>query len=96
MIEAALARLDGTWGKAIDDLEDLVSIPSISAEGFPPDELERSARVIAALLTEYGLQDVEVLRPEAGHPTVVGHRYCNGAGPQVLLYAHHDVQPHRR
>ena len=78
----------------VDELIALSRIPGVSAAGFDPQELERSADAVADLLGRVGLSGVEVLRLEGAHPYVVGE--WMGAGedaPTAILYAHHDVQP---
>lgn len=79
------------------DLEALVRIPSISSPGADPTALDRSAALVAALLTEAGVpaQVLTVTTPAGlvGRPAVVGHRSGPPGAPTVLLYAHHDVQP---
>ena len=74
------------------DLERLVRIPSVSAEGHDPAPLVRSADLVAELLRAVGA-DTRVLRAEGGHPAVVGYLKAPSGKPTVLLYAHHDVQP---
>jgi cysteinylglycine-S-conjugate dipeptidase len=75
------------------DLEDLVRIPSVSADPAASGPLRRSAEAVSALLTAAGLPDVEILQVEGGQPAVLGHRPGPAGAPTVLLYAHHDVQP---
>jgi cysteinylglycine-S-conjugate dipeptidase len=76
------------------DLEELVRIPSISASPEHADDVRRSATATAALLTDAGLQDVEVLGLEGMAPAVTGSwLHAGDHAPTVLLYAHHDVQP---
>ncbi len=75
------------------DLERLVRIPSVSADPAAAQHMAQSARAVAALLTQAGLPDVEVLTAAGGQPAVVGHRPGPPGAPTVLLYAHHDVQP---
>src|SRR5690349_8992228 len=75
------------------DLEDLVRIPSVSADPAASGSLRRSAEAVSALLTAAGVPDVEILQVEDGQPAVLGHRPGPAAAPTVLLYAHHDVQP---
>jgi len=92
--DAVLHTLDRELPRALDELRGLVRIPGVSAPGFDPAEVERSAEAVAALLRDAGLEAVEVVRVEGAHPYVLGEWL--GAGPQaptVLLYAHHDVQP---
>jgi acetylornithine deacetylase/succinyl-diaminopimelate desuccinylase-like protein len=90
VIAAAKARLDETLAQ----LATLARIPSVSAKGFDPREVVRSAEAVAELFAELGLEGVELLRVGGAHPCVVGEWRGAGAGaPTALLYAHHDVQP---
>src|SRR5262249_20730291 len=83
------ARLDH-WKRA---LVDLCRIPSMSASGFPPEEVRRSARAVAQALRDAGVQHVEVLEIPGVHPYVYGDWLHRPGAPTVLLYGHHDVQP---
>lgn len=76
-----------------DTLADLVRIPSVSASGYPADEVRRSAETIADLLRAEGFSDVDLLEVDGAHPAVYGHIPGPEGAPTVLLYAHHDVQP---
>jgi cysteinylglycine-S-conjugate dipeptidase len=75
------------------DLERLVRIPSVSAEPAARPQLQASAGEVAALLSQAGLPEVDVLTVDGGQPAVVGRRPAPPGAPTVLLYAHHDVQP---
>lgn len=79
---------------AIDELVALSRIPSVSAAGFDPAEVEKSADAVADLLRRTGLENVEVLRLGDAHPYVVGDwLHAGPEAPTALVYAHHDVQP---
>jgi acetylornithine deacetylase/succinyl-diaminopimelate desuccinylase-like protein len=93
MVREALGDLDARldhWKRA---LVDLCRIPSMSAAGFPPDEVRRSAQAVAQTLRDAGVEHVEVLEIPGVHPYVYGDWLRRPGAPTVLLYGHHDVQP---
>ncbi len=75
------------------ELDRLIRIPSVSAPGHDPELVRASADAVARLLTEAGLEDVQLLEVEGAHPAVYGRAEGPPDAPTVLLYAHHDVQP---
>jgi acetylornithine deacetylase/succinyl-diaminopimelate desuccinylase-like protein len=90
----ALEALERDFGRAVDELVALARIPGVSAPGFDPGEVVRSAEAVAELCRGSGLQQVEVVRIADAHPYVLAEWL--GAGPDAptaLVYAHHDVQP---
>jgi acetylornithine deacetylase/succinyl-diaminopimelate desuccinylase-like protein len=90
VIEALERRSDATQRELVA----LARIPGVSAAGFDPGELERSAAAVAELLRDVGLEEVRVLRLPGAHPYVVGeHCHAGPEAPTALVYAHHDVQP---
>jgi acetylornithine deacetylase/succinyl-diaminopimelate desuccinylase-like protein len=92
-LEKALAALERGSERTLADLVALARIPSVSAAGFDPAQVERSAEGAAALLESCGLR-AEVLRLPGAHPAAYGEWLGAGpAAPTVLVYAHHDVQP---
>lgn len=76
-----------------EDLDSLVRIPSVSAPGYDPGEVRRSADFTASLLSTAGFGDVQTLEIEGAHPAVFAYIPAPDGAPTVLLYAHHDVQP---
>jgi acetylornithine deacetylase/succinyl-diaminopimelate desuccinylase-like protein len=91
-------KVDAAFPVALANLGDLVRIPGIAWDAFDPQQLERSAEAVAALLRDTGVFElVEIRRAEAhgkvGAPAVVARREARNGRPQILLYAHHDVQP---
>jgi len=77
-------------------LEHLVSIPSVSTEGYDaydPGEVRRSAEETGSWLQRSGLGGVRLLEVDGAHPAIFGRTPGPAGSPTVLLYAHHDVQP---
>lgn len=92
-MEAAAHFAENNFSQYLEKLKTLVRIPSISFNGFPPEEVKRSAEATAALLKEEGLENVELLQIEDSHPYVYADWLHAPGKPTLLLYAHHDVQP---
>jgi acetylornithine deacetylase/succinyl-diaminopimelate desuccinylase-like protein len=65
---AALERFNAYALEHLNDLKDLVRIPSISFPGFDPAPLTRCSRAVEALLVKSGLPDVRILDTGAGFP----------------------------
>ncbi len=63
--------IDRRFDASVSELVELARIPGVSASGFPERELERSAEAVAALLTQIGLDGVEILRAGDAAPSVV-------------------------
>ena len=87
-----VARVQAVLPSVRADLEDLVRIQSVWADPARRDEVHRSARAVADLLSHAGFQQVEIVA-EGGAPAVIAHHPAPPGAPTVLLYAHHDVQP---
>ncbi|HUL00716.1 MAG TPA: M20/M25/M40 family metallo-hydrolase, partial [Nitrospirota bacterium] len=90
---AALDHFQNHIPDHIDNLKDLIRIPSISFPGFDPVPVRHSAEAVAKILAKSGLKDVRVLDTAGGHPSVFGQLTGDAGKPTILLYAHHDVQP---
>lgn len=93
MHEDLRTRVSEQFPMMVEKLTGLVRIPSVSASGYPPEPMLRSAEAVADLLREAGMGDVRLLELEGAHPAVYGHIPAPEGAPTVLLYAHHDVQP---
>ncbi len=76
----------------LDELMDLLRIPSVSADPKYKADVARCAETVAKRMREAGLDKVEVC-PTKGHPIVYGEKIVDPAKPTVLVYGHYDVQP---
>jgi acetylornithine deacetylase/succinyl-diaminopimelate desuccinylase-like protein len=88
--------VESIFGNVRKGLEYLVSIPSVSTDGYErydPGEVHHSAEETAAWLNRSGLQGTRLLKIDGTHPAVFGRTPGPAGSPTVLLYAHHDVQP---
>jgi acetylornithine deacetylase/succinyl-diaminopimelate desuccinylase-like protein len=97
-VSQATEWVSNNFEAATDELARLVRIPGIAWEAFDANNLELSAETIAELLRETGVFElVEVRRAsidgKPGSPAIVARRAARNGRPQILLYAHHDVQP---
>jgi len=78
--------------RSLEELNDWLRIPSISAKSEHREDTARAAEWLAGRMREVGLQTVDVVAT-AGNPVVVGEwRGAEGA-PTLLVYGHYDVQP---
>ena len=77
----------------LDDLDQWLRIPGISAQPEHHDDVARSAEWFAEAARRTGFPTVEIW-PTAGLPTVYAEWPSDDAdAPVVLVYGHHDVQP---
>lgn len=56
----ALARFEEAFDHHVERLVALARIPSVSAEGFPPEEVKRSAEAVAAELRGAGHESLSL------------------------------------
>lgn len=93
MVRDALRYLDANYEGFKRTLVELSRIPSISASGFPPEDVRRSAEGVAGALRDAGVENVRLLEIPGVHPYVYGDWLHKPGTPTILLYGHHDVQP---
>jgi acetylornithine deacetylase/succinyl-diaminopimelate desuccinylase-like protein len=78
--------------RQLDELLDMLRIPSVSADPKHAPDMERMAESVAKHLKTAGLDAVEVMKT-ACYSVVYGEKIINKALPTVLVYGHYDVQP---
>jgi acetylornithine deacetylase/succinyl-diaminopimelate desuccinylase-like protein len=76
----------------LDELFDLLRIPSVSADSRHKGDVRKTAEFIVKKLKEAGADTVELCETK-GHPIVFGEKKINASLPTVLVYGHYDVQP---
>ena len=76
----------------LDELFDLLKIPSISADPKYKDEIGKAADFLKNKLMNAGADNVEV-HPTEGNPIVYAEKIVDPGLPTVLIYGHYDVQP---
>lgn len=76
----------------LQELLDLLRIPSVSAKSEHNDDMQACAKAVAKSLTDAGAQVATIYETE-GHPIVYGAIIVDPSFPTVLVYGHYDVQP---
>lgn len=87
MIEDAIAYVDRTIGRSLQDLKRLCRIPSVAAKG---EGITEAAELVEKMLSEVGLQTR--VYETSGSPVVTG-KVDTGTKRTLLFYDHYDVQP---
>ncbi|MGH9493802.1 MAG: dipeptidase [Candidatus Sulfotelmatobacter sp.] len=76
----------------LNELKDLLRIPSVSTlEEHKPD-IQKAANFVADELRRIGMENVEII-PTKGHPLIYADWLHAAGKPTALCYAHYDVQP---
>ena len=76
----------------LNELIELLKIPSISADSAFAKYVEAAAAWVASALEKAGAEKVEIV-PTPGYPIVYGEKIIDPNLPTVLVYGHYDVQP---
>jgi len=76
----------------VDELIELLKIPSISADPTYKDDVLDCSKAVAKSLEHAGAENIEIC-PTAGYPIVYADKIIDVNLPTVLVYGHYDVQP---
>lgn len=76
----------------LDELLELLRIPSVSADSQYKGDVARCAEAVKENLAKAGCDKTEIC-PTDGHPIVYGEKIISADAPTVLVYGHYDVQP---
>lgn len=86
------AYITGNKERMLDELIDLLRIPSVSADSDYKEDVFKAAQSVADHLKKVGADNVEVAETP-GFPVVYGEKMIDPKLPTVLVYGHYDVQP---
>ena len=76
----------------INELIDLLKIPSISADKAYKNDVLEAAKAVKKSLDDAGCDNTEICETK-GYPVVYGDKIIDPNLPTVLVYGHYDVQP---
>jgi acetylornithine deacetylase/succinyl-diaminopimelate desuccinylase-like protein len=76
----------------INELIELLKIPSISADPAYKEDVLNCADAVAKAMKDAGADNVEICKT-VGYPIVYGEKIIDENLPTVLVYGHYDVQP---
>lgn len=92
-MEKVIQELRDNRERYLQEMIELVKIPSISP-GLPnPDAMQQAAGWIEKRLAKAGLDEVRLLRVGDRSPVVWGKKHISDDLPTALFYGHYDVMP---
>src|SRR6516225_2706522 len=92
MSSSAISYARENQQRFLNELKDLLRIPSVSTAAEHKADVVKAAEVVASDLKRIGFEHVEVI-PTRGHPLVYADWLQAAGKPTALCYAHYDVQP---
>lgn len=84
--------IDQNKDRFLEELFDVLRIPSVSADSAYKADVERAANFFKESLLKAGAVKVDIY-PTKGHPIVYGETAIDPAKKTILVYGHYDVQP---
>ena len=82
--------IDANKERFLEELFDLLRIPSISAQSEHKPDMVRCAEWLAASLVKAGADRAEVM-PTDGNPVVYAEKIISPEAKTVLVYGHYDL-----
>lgn len=84
--------LDQNKERLLNELIDLLKIPSVSADSKYKTDMQKTAETVKQRLMEAGADKVEISATK-GYPVVYAEKIIDPSKPTVIVYGHYDVQP---
>ena len=91
-METAIKYIEDNKDRFLEELFELIRIPSISSESEHKEDMVRTAEKIRDFLLAAGADKAEVM-PSDGNPVVYGEKTVDPDAPTVIVYGHYDVMP---
>jgi len=91
-MEKQLGYIDTHFNDFLEDLKELLRIPSVSTDSAYSNEMHRCAHWCKNHLENIGFQNAKIIKTHL-HPIVYAEYTFNKSVPTVLIYGHYDVQP---
>lgn len=91
-MKSAKTYIDENKDRFLNELVELLKIPSISADSAYENDVIKTAEAIKESLLNAGCDKVEICETP-GYPIVYGEKIIDDSLPTVLVYGHYDVQP---
>jgi len=91
-MKSAKSYIEEHKDRFINELVELLKIPSISADSAYKNEVLKTAEVVKKSLEKAGCDKVEIC-DTPGYPIVYAEKLIDKNLPTVLVYGHYDVQP---
>ncbi len=90
--KAILSYIEDNKQRFLDELFDLLRLPSVSADSKFNGDVRKTAEMVKSRLLEAGCDNAELIETP-GHPVVYGEKMIDPNLPTVVVYGHYDVQP---
>ena len=91
-MEKVQSYIDANKERFLNELFDLLRIPSISAQSEHKEDMIKCAEWLAASLVQAGADRAEVM-PTEGNPVAYAEKIVDPAAKTVLVYGPYDVMP---
>ncbi len=90
--KAILTYIEDNKQRFLDELFDLLRLPSVSADPKFAGDVRKTAEMVKSRLLDAGCDKAELVETP-GHPVVYGEKIIDPNLPTVVVYGHYDVQP---
>lgn len=91
-MKSAKPYIEKNKQRFLDELIELLKIPSISADSAYKNDILKTAEAVKEQLKKAGCDIVEICETP-GNPIVYGEKIIDKNLPTILVYGHYDVQP---